>query len=46
MKKNILYIVMMVFLLVTGCDEALERYRFDVHSAEALYTNATEIRVG
>lgn len=46
MKKNILYMVVMVFLLVTGCDSALERYPLDVPSAETFYTNETEIQGG
>ncbi len=46
MKKNILYMVVMVFLLVTGCDKALERYPLDVPSAETFYTNETEIQGG
>lgn len=46
MKKNLLYIVLMALLLVTGCDSALERYPLDVPSAETFYTNATEIQGG
>ncbi|HNX78870.1 MAG TPA: RagB/SusD family nutrient uptake outer membrane protein, partial [Prolixibacteraceae bacterium] len=46
MKKNILYIVFMVLLLVTGCDSALERYPLDVPSAETFYTNEIEIQGG
>lgn len=46
MKKNILYIAVMVLLLVTGCDSALERYPLDVPSAETFYTNETEIQGG
>jgi starch-binding outer membrane protein, SusD/RagB family len=46
MKKNIEYIVLIVLLLVTGCDSALERYPLDVPSAETFYTNETEIQGG
>ena len=46
MKKNLIYIGLMVLLLVTGCDSALERYPLDVPSAETFYTNATEIQGG
>ena len=46
MKKNLIYIGMMVFLLVTGCDKALERYPLDSPSADTFYTNDTEIQGG
>lgn len=46
MKKNIVYIGLMVLLLVTGCDSAIERYPLDVPSAETFYTNETEIQGG
>lgn len=46
MKKNIVYIALIVLLLVTGCDSALERYPLDVPSAETFYTNETEIQGG
>jgi starch-binding outer membrane protein, SusD/RagB family len=46
MKNNILFIVMMVLLLFTGCEKALERYPLDVPSAETFYTNETEISGG
>lgn len=46
MKKNLEYIVLIVLLLVTGCDSALERYPLDVPSSETFYTNETEIQGG
>lgn len=46
MKKNLLYIVLMALLLVTGCDAALERLPLDVPSAETFYTNEIEIQGG
>jgi starch-binding outer membrane protein, SusD/RagB family len=46
MKNNLLVIVMMVLLLLTGCEKALERYPLDVPSAETFYTNETEISGG
>ena len=46
MKKNLIYIALMVLLLVTGCDSALERYPLDVPSAETIYTNEAEIQGG
>lgn len=46
MKKNIIYTALMVLLLVTGCDKALERYPLDVPSAETFYTNETEVQGG
>lgn len=46
MKKNIIYIGLMVLLLNTACDSALERYPLDVPSAETFYTNETEIQGG
>lgn len=46
MKKNLIYIGLIVLLLVTGCDKALERYPLDVPSAETFYTNETEIQGG
>jgi len=46
MKKNRLYIGLMVLLLVTGCDSVIERYPLDVPSAETFYTNETEIQGG
>jgi hypothetical protein len=46
MKKNLLYMALMVLLLVTGCDKALERYPLDVPSAQTFYTNETEIQGG
>ena len=46
MKKNLLYMALMVLLLVTGCDKALERYPLDVPSAGIFYTNETEIQGG
>lgn len=46
MKNNIIYIVLMVFLLITGCDSAIERYPLDVPSAGTFYTNEVEIQGG
>ena len=46
MKKNLLYVALLVFLLVTGCDKALERYPLDSPSADTFYTNDTEIQGG
>ena len=46
MKKNIIYMAVMVLLLVAGCDKALERYPLDVPSAETFYTNETEVQGG
>ena len=46
MKKNLIYTALMVLLLVTGCDKALERYPLDVPSAETFYTNETEVQGG
>jgi len=46
MKKNLIYMVLMVFLLVTGCDKKLERYPLDSPSADTFYTNDTEIQGG
>jgi len=46
MKKNLAYITLMVLLIVTGCDTALERYPLDVPSAETFYTNETEVQGG
>lgn len=46
MMKNIIYIGLMVLLLVTGCDSAIERYPLDVPSAETFYANETEIQGG
>jgi len=46
MNKNLLYMVLTVLLLATGCDSALERYPLDVPSAGTFYTNETEIQGG
>ena len=46
MKKNLLFMALMMFLLVTGCDKALERYPLDSPSADTFYTNDTEIQGG
>lgn len=46
MKKNLVYIGLIVLMLVTSCDSALERYPLDVPSAETFYTNETEIQGG
>lgn len=46
MKNKLEYIVLIVLLLVTGCDSALERYPLDVPSAGTFYTNETEIQGG
>jgi len=46
MKKNLLYIGLIVVLLITGCDSALELYPLDVPSAGTFYTNETEIQGG
>jgi len=46
MKKNLVYIVFTMTLLVSSCDKALERYPLDVPSAEIFYTNETEIQGG
>ena len=46
MKKNILYTGLIVFLLFTACDSAIERYPLDVPSAETFYANETEIQGG
>ncbi len=46
MKKKLEYIVLIVLLLATGCDTALERYPLDVPSADTFYTNETEIQGG
>ena len=46
MKKNLIYMALMVFLLVTGCDKKLERYPLDSPSADTFYTNDTEIQGG
>lgn len=46
MKKSLLYVALMVFLLVTSCDKALELYPLDVPSADTFYTNDTEIQGG
>ncbi len=46
MKKYITYIVLMVFMLVSGCDEPIELYPLDVPAAGNFYTNETEIQGG
>lgn len=46
MKKKIIYTVAMVLLLVTACDEPIERYPLDVPDAGNFYTNETEIQGG
>jgi len=46
MKKYITYIVLTVFLLVSGCDEPIELYPLDVPAAGNFYTNETEIQGG
>ncbi len=46
MNKNLIYIALMVLLLATACDSALERYPLDVPSAETIYTNESEIQGG
>ena len=46
MNKNLQFIALIVLLLVTGCDSALERYPLDVPSADTFFTNETEIQGG
>lgn len=46
MKKNIIYTILSVIMLVTACDEPIERYPLDVPSAGNFYTNETEIQGG
>jgi len=46
MKKYITYMVLMVFMLVSGCDEPIELYPLDVPAAGNFYTNETEIQGG
>jgi starch-binding outer membrane protein, SusD/RagB family len=46
MKKNLTYLGLILLLLVSGCDSALERDPLDVPSTETTYTNETEIQAG
>lgn len=46
MKKYLIYLAGMVFMLITGCDKNLERYPLDSPSASSFYTNDVEIQGG
>lgn len=46
MKKIIINISVIVLLLLTACDSAIERYPLDVPDASSFYTNETEIQGG
>ena len=46
MKKYLIYLAGMVFMLITGCDKNLERYPLDSPSANSFYTNNVEIQGG
>lgn len=46
MKKKLIYLIFMLFILVTGCDKTLERYPLDSPSAATFYTNDIEIQGG
>lgn len=46
MKKNIIYTVIMAVVLITACDEPIERYPLDVPAAGNFYNNETEIQGG
>ncbi|NJO69706.1 MAG: hypothetical protein HC830_10840 [Bacteroidetes bacterium] len=44
--KSLKYITLMVLVLLTACDEAIERYPLDVPNAETFYKNEIEIQGG
>jgi len=46
MKKIIINISVIVLLLLTACDSAIERYPLDVPDASSFYANETEIQGG
>jgi hypothetical protein len=46
MKKNIIYTILMVVVMITACDEPIERYPLDVPDAGNFYNNEIEIQGG
>jgi len=46
MKNKFEYLVLIVLLLFTACDSAIERYPLDVPSADTFFANETEIQGG